>query len=659
MFSNALKWVLGVFRFLVVTALCLLVLEPLIRYFDIEIEPPIIVVATDNSSSITMGADSTESRAELQGIFNTLNTGLQEKFEIAEYSFGQSVRPGLDSNFTDAVTDISELFSSVSGRYANRNLGAVVLVSDGIYNRGKNPRYAVSEIQSPVYTIGVGDTTRRKDAFISEVAANRIAFLGNKFPIEAVVNANRFNGRALNYSIEKDGRTIESGTVDITSSQFETNVRFLLTAETVGLHRYTIRIGDLGDEVTLSNNRRSVFIDVIDSRQQVQILARAPHPDIAALRSAISTNENYEVEVVFEKDFKPNSNPADLIILHQIPSKNSSNELVEYLTSGSVPFLAIVGLDTDMGRLSKLGVGAKMGMARADWNDAGALLNTGFSLFKSSEELPNLLRDLPPLLTPFGKWNLSNSADVMLYQKIGQIPTTDPLLVFGNTPNRKNAVLLGEGIWRWRMYNYAKEENHEAFDQFVGSVVQYLSVKEDKRLFRVFGPTEVMENERVIFNAELYNAAFQPINEPEAVLTIADASGNEFPFTFSRSQTGYRLDAGALPIGNYRFVATINKDGESLIERGDFVVLPFALEGANLTANHQLLFNISNQSGGALYYPSNVNALVADLTQSSQVQPKSFSTEVLSSVLHFKWIFFVLMGLLSLEWVARKRAGHY
>jgi hypothetical protein len=535
----------------------------------------------------------------------------------------------------------------------------VIILSDGIYNRGRNPRYAVNELQAPVFTIGVGDTTQRKDVLIAEVAANRIAFLGNKFPVEALIQAKGYEGTSVSYSIEKDGKVIEGGSVDVSGNLFEATVRFLLDAKDVGLHQYIIRIAELDGEVTYANNRQSVFVDVIDSRQKIQIVAHAPHPDIAALRSAISSNDNYEVEVVLEEDFKVSEIPADLMILHQVPSQETTDEFIETVKSGQVPFLTIVGMDTDLRKLDNLGVGAKMGRTSSNWNDASANLNQGFTLFKSDASLAKLLVDVPPLKVPFGTWSLSPGTETMLYQKIGQIATDDPLLVFGNKPEQKTAALLGEGIWRWRLYNYAKFENHEAFDAFIASVVQYLSLKEDKRLFRIFAPTEVMENERLIFNAELYNAAYQPINNVDALLQIEDADGNEFPFTFSPSNTGYRLDAGALPVGNYNYTASVVNNGETLSETGSFAVLPFALEGASLTANHQMLYNISSQTGGQLYTPAQVDELVEGLLNSDQVQARSFSTEVLKSVMHFKWIFFLLLLLLSSEWIVRKRAGHY
>lgn len=38
-------------------------------------------------------------------------------------------------------------------RYAGRNLGAVILATDGLYNEGSNPLYAYPELKVPVFTV--------------------------------------------------------------------------------------------------------------------------------------------------------------------------------------------------------------------------------------------------------------------------------------------------------------------------------------------------------------------------------------------------------------------------------------------------------------------------------------------------------------------------
>jgi len=83
------------------------------------------------------------------------------------------------------------------------------------------------------------------------------------------------------------------------------------------------------------------------------------------------------------------------------------------------------------------------------------------------------------------------------------------------------------------------------------------------------------------------------------------------------------------------------------------------LEGANLMANHRLLFNISENSGGQLIYPGNLSSALSALKNSERAAPVSYSTEILSSLLNLGWPLFLLIILLATEWFIRKRTGHY
>lgn len=62
----------------------------------------------------------------------------------------------MDFNFTDKVTNLSELLKGVYDLYGGQNLGAVVVASDGIYNEGSNPAYVDVAIAAPGLYRGAG-----------------------------------------------------------------------------------------------------------------------------------------------------------------------------------------------------------------------------------------------------------------------------------------------------------------------------------------------------------------------------------------------------------------------------------------------------------------------------------------------------------------------
>ncbi|MFC7669384.1 hypothetical protein ACFQT0_19980 [Hymenobacter humi] len=59
----------------------------------------------------------------------------------------------------------------------------MVLLSDGLVNQGRSPAY--SDYNFPIYSVAVGDTVPKRDLRLTGLTYNRVAFSGNRFPLEA------------------------------------------------------------------------------------------------------------------------------------------------------------------------------------------------------------------------------------------------------------------------------------------------------------------------------------------------------------------------------------------------------------------------------------------------------------------------------------------
>src|SRR5205823_6924548 len=104
-------------------------------------------------------------------------------------------------------------------------------------------------------------------------------------------------------------------------------------------------------EFSAQNNRQDVYIDVIDSKEKILLLALTPHPDIKAIRTILEKNQNYEVDVniLTGASVAENPQPAankvyDLIILHQLPDNSGlSNPILQRLLAKNTPVLFVMG----------------------------------------------------------------------------------------------------------------------------------------------------------------------------------------------------------------------------------------------------------------------------------------------------------------------------
>ncbi|MEO5570251.1 MAG: hypothetical protein ABIT08_14145 [Bacteroidia bacterium] len=654
------KKMMAGFRFIVVSLLAFLLLSPLIRTIFREVEKPVIIIAQDNSQSILTGTDSASFKKSYSESLNKITDELKKNYDVRTFSFGEKVQDKITFDFSEKQTDISKLFEELSLKFANRNVGAVIIASDGLYNTGSNPLYANDQLKAPVYTIALGDTTIKKDILISRVNHNRVAFLGNTFPLEVIVDAKQCSGEKTEMTIEKDSAVLFHKTIEVSGNNYHLSVPVFLEAKMKGIQHYRIKISPLQNEISESNNIADVFIEVTESKQKVLIVANAPHPDIAALKSIIESNQNYEVKHEFVKDFKGNVNDYNLVILHQLPSTdNNSKEVFDKINAGDVSVFYILGAQTNMNALNELKPGITVTENHSKLNEAQASPAKDFSLFTVSDELVNFISSQPPLESPFGLYKSNANIYTLFYQQIGSVKTDQPLLFFNQEGSRKIAVLAGEGLWKWRLKEFSENNNSNFTNDLFIKVVQYLSVREKKTPFRVSYKNNFAENEPLIFDGELYNETGEMVNTPDVKMTITDADKKYYPFTFSKTEKAYSLNAGKLPVGNYKFTAETKLGDKLYAETGEFSISALQLESSETVANHQLLFALAQKKGGKMLYAPQLAELPRIISGREDVKPVTYTQKKLKDLINLKWVFFLLIAFLSAEWFLRKRSGAY
>jgi hypothetical protein len=664
--ESSTNWnaILGILRFLSVTLLSILLLSPLLKSLLTETKKPVVVVAQDLSESVAAEMDETK-RADYQANMEAMTNSLSEKFEVVEYGFGNEVRQGIDYKFDDKVSNLSEMLTEVYDLYSNQNLGAVILATDGIYNEGSNPIYTGTKLSAPIYTIALGDTIPKKDLILKRVFHNKIAYLGDKFSIQVDVAAQNCVDNATSLTISKIengvARKLSQNPISIDKNDFFTTQEVILDADRAGVQRFRIAVKSVNGEVTTANNVKDIFVDVLDARQKILLLANSPHPDIASLRRTLEKNKNYEVKTGFATDANLKVGDYDFVVLHQLPSQsNDISAILNTLNAKKVPRLFIVGTQTNLSRFNGVQPVMSIQGDGRNTNDVQGTFATDFSLFKLDDDLKQNLPKFAPLLAPFGEFKAEGNAQTLLYQRIGKVETKYPLLVLGEENDTKISVLAGEGIWRWRLFDYLQNQNHDIFGELMSKTFQYATLKEDKRRFRIAMDKNIFkENEAIVFDGELYNESYELINEPDVSLSIKDGDGKEFPFTFNKNTSGYTLNAGILPVGSYTFRGTTFYNGQTLDYNGQFSVQPVQLEVYETTANHGMLRLLSKQFGGELFYPSEVSKLGEAVLVKDTIKPVIYQTTKTRSVINLKWIFFLLLALLSGEWFLRRYHGAY
>ncbi|HXI01211.1 MAG TPA: hypothetical protein VNI52_13170 [Sphingobacteriaceae bacterium] len=655
--SVNLRRILFASRTLIVAILSFLLIAPLVKSISTSLDKPIIIIAQDKSASIRIARPRNFSPAAYSQQYKDLEKQLSQDYEIRSFSFGEAITEGLNFNYNAKLTNITALFRQVTDKFANRNIGAIIMATDGIYNSGGNPQYEIQSIKAPVYTIALGDTVPKKDLIISNVNYNNIAYLGNEFQIEVSLEAFLSKGVNTVVSVSDKSGLLYSKPVSIRSDEYRKSISFSLPAKAKGIQKYTISVSPVPGELSRQNNSQTIYVEVVDGRKKILLIANAPHPDISALKQIIEINKNYELQVVLGTEVQqPDINETGLVILHQLPSStNNAQALIKQLEAK--PQFFILGSQTSTEVFSEnqsvLGI-----TSSGATQEAIANVRKDFYGFTLSAQTTNRLGNFAPLLSPFGNYVLKGNSSVLLGQQIGKVSTAMPLLVFGENGSNKIGILAGEGIWRWRLEEFQENGNHDAVNELISKSIQYLSSTDDKRKFRAYAAKNAFdENERVILNAELYNDAYELVNTPDVRVNLKNQRGKGYSYIFSKTGNAYVLDAGILPAGEYQFAAATELGNKKHAAGGRFIISGQSPELRQTTANHQLLYSLANQSGGKMIFPNQLNQLPGLIKANENIKTISYANRRYEEIIDLKLIFFLLLGLLSAEWFLRKRNG--
>ena len=655
---------LAILRFIVLFIIGLLLLGPLLKDIQLDVQKPLIIVAVDQSASITTAHE----EAALQTMINDLDQ-LKQKlagdYEVKMLSFAEKVRDTLAAQFDGKATHLSAVFEEGYNRFGAENLAGVILSSDGIFNEGADPLYSLDKLKVPVFGILMGDTTQRKDIRIKKVFHNNIAYLGDRFNVQVDISAFNFAGQQTVLTVSEftgQGYTkVKDIPIAVDKTDFFKTVEVELDAKTVGVRRFKFALPALPGELSTVNNAREIFIEVLDNRQKILMLSLAPHPDIAAIRQVMEKNRNYQVEHSLLKDFKGNIQSFDLVIFHQLPSKNADiRPLISQLNNKNIPRLFILGLLTDLNAFNSIQTAVSIRSNLSRPNEVQAQLNPAFNLFTTSDVFKQYIRQFIPLAAPFGEYTIGAGTDVLLYQRIGQVETQYPLVLLQSGTSGKTGIIAAEGFFKWRMYDYLQRENTDVADELIQKMVTYLNVKEDKRRFRSYPAKNIFdENESINLGAELYNASYELVNEPDVQVVIKNEKGDEFPFAFNKRGRAYFLDAGLLPVGQYQFTASVVYDKERLDHSGQFSIQPIEKELYELTADHGLLRRLATAYGGDVVALDAIATLEEKISNNKKIKSIIYENAKIKPAIDYKWLFFLLIVFLGVEWFARKYFGGY
>ena len=638
-YSKPLTILLFSLRTIVVATVVMLFINPYIKQKINKIEQPIVIFAQDNSASITMTKDSVFYKTKYPKLVDSIANVLGKGYDVEKTLFGGTVIPSIEDarnlTFTAQYTNISNVLSALSRQYYKRNVGAVVLLSDGIVNQGVNPELNIENYPFPIYSVTLGDTVSYPSMTIKEVKYNKTVPANMLFPLRVTANALNNKGKDMNVIVKMDGNEVENTMVPVTSNRFSKTFDFNINSGNEGTKQIDIIVGE---------NIRRVFINVTDKKYRILCIAKAPHPDIAAIKSAL--DDHFEFDVKYDENIDDNDK-YDLVIMHNIAIKSS------------IPALFVIGNDFESFNESQNIVKINRGAANTNL-DIRARYNNNFGLFTIGSDIKNELKSYPPLALPHCEIAFSGHHDDALFMNVMDLETPNPLLAFStDSDGNKNAFIFGTGCWRWKLYEYYHHKNNDGFNEFFSKTIKYLLTEKDKEL-TINHKDNYLNTEQINISAELRNPSRELVNEPDLHIVINNKNAkNTYEYNFSKGDNNYILNIGMLPEGIYNYRAHTSLGGINYSASGTFTVTSEGAEAQDLTANIERMRSLSSQTGGKHYYIADIQKLTKDLQNDNRITSISRTETRYDDLINLKWLFFIVLGLITIEWLLRKIFGIY
>lgn len=652
------KILIGV-RFISLFVVLLLLLSPVVEYIKHFKQRPLVLVLHDNSQSMVLTRDSSYYMSnKYQDHFKEKLSGLPKSFEIQHFAFDQELLQNDSLHFTGYGTNFENVFRALATRFDLARVASVVIASDGIVNEGQNPVYMLQQFNFPVHVVCLGDTVKSADVSIENVDYNRVVYVGSSQTFQVHLAARQCKAKNVVFTARDEEKEIfKKSFFPVSDKEFVTvdvNVAF----KEEGIQKFVFEIMVSGAEQNIANNKQTIAVEVIKNQQKILILANAPHPDAGVILEALQKNQAYKVSLEFANKFNGSIKDYDVVVMVHLPSVNfpASNWFKE-LKENSIPSLVLLGGSTNVNVFNTLQTGIKINGFRDSFEDAYPVFNNLFAQFSISDDVAGSLSDFPPLLTPYGEYDLSVATEVFVFQRIKTVKTSRPLIVFNTSMAPFTGVICGEGLWRWRMDDRTKNMNQSKFDGLILKMIQLIGAKERKDRLYVHVKPVLYENQSVVFDADVYNKSLEPAENAEIMLEVENSKAKRLSYSFSRQNNSYSVNAGIYLPDDYSYTVTCILGNEKFVKKGFFSVLPVNKESLNLTTDHRLLKQMAAISGGRYFYKENLDSLPDAISGFKNASTFSYTEKDLTDFVSIKWLFFMLLGFLSLEWFLRKYFG--
>ncbi|MEP1488289.1 MAG: VWA domain-containing protein [Algibacter sp.] len=634
-------------RFVTLFSILVLIVNPKFEQIKLYTEKPNLVIAVDNSSSIKHLNQAESTLRVLESI--TKNEAVNNKFNVVTYSFSDQISQTDSIAFNKSQTNIDKALSDLSQVY-KETISPIVLISDGNQTYGNDYEFKSSEYKQPIYPIILGDTTVYADLKIQQLNVNKYAYLKNRFPVETIVVYNGNASVTSKFTVTVGNTTVYSEAVNLSKSNNSKIIRFTLPANRIGVSKYRASLSLFKNEKNTINNTKNFAVEVISQKTEIAIVSDFSHPDLGVFKKSIESNEQRSVTFLNSKEVLSQINDFQLIIVYQ--PNNKFKSFFELLNKEKKNSFVIIGPKTDLVFLNAINKNYQYEITNQKENYQGELdLNYAPFIIDDID-----FESFPPLNSNYGAVNFSIPFETILKKQKGNVSIDEPLLVTFENNGRREAVLFGENIWKWRSQSFINSKSFNPFDDFIGKLVQYLASNKKRSRLNVEYESFYDGSTDVKIKAQFFDNNYEFDTRTALIIKVIDAiSKEEKTMPLILKNNNFEINLSHLKPSKYSFVVKAND--QNISSSGHFEILEYHVEQQFLNANVTKLQQLATNSKGGSYYIARSDALVDDLLNDNRFKAIQKSNKNSLPLIDWKYLLAIIALSLASEWFLRKYNG--
>lgn len=630
-------------------------------------------------------------------------TRLEKKFKTNLYGFSSGLtrlKDGNDLYGEGRTSDLAGALDETIKRSSGMPLSAVVLATDGASNVPSDLAAVLRELRArdiPVFTVGVGNTSRPMDAELTRVNMPRRVLVGSRLNIEMIVGLSGYGETKVLLAVREDGRAIKTEEVNLRGNDTQA-VNLEITPTTPGIHRYTVEVTPLDGELTVENNKQDSLVEVIEGPLRILHVEGEPRWELGKIRESIQPNEKNVTLVALQRTGENKFYRQGVGNQTELASgfPKTEEELFSYhaLMIGSVEagfftadelrnieafvsrrgggLLALGGrLAFDGGKYKGTTIDDLLpvsltGGAVDDSNSFSPVFKPVLTGAGQAHPITRLNEDrganqkawneMPPISVSQVLTNVKPGASVLLEARRIEGPAqVAPLLVQQRYGRGQTLALTAADTWRWRMKMDSKNNAHETFWRqmlryLVSGTPQQVEIGSEKEVYAL--------DDKINIVADIRDKRFNPVPDAHATARVTKPSGAvvDVPLTFTtlNSVNTYAGEFKADELGQHRIelVGTSVTLG-TLNAKSNTLVSDLNREFYSAAQNSDLLKRIAAETGGKYYTAAEAQSLLDDLIY----RQTPYSERVTKDLWDMPVNFMLIIGLLAAEWFLRKREG--